>query len=105
MVVLDVIERLERLVRGMDEDALLLVTEAYRRGASWTDIAHRLGRTKQTVHRRYQAHVHGRQTEELLRADLLEAQQRARQVVRHGTDGDEVLRAAAFLRNCPRPDG
>lgn len=95
--VLDAMERMDHLARGIGDDTLLLVTEAYRRGAPWSEIARRLGRTKQTVHRHFQAKVNARPTEELLRRDLLQARQRARHIAQHGTDRQEIIRAAAFI--------
>jgi transposase-like protein len=97
-MVLDVLERLDHMMRGTNEDVVLLVSEAYRRGASWTEIARRLGRSKQTVHQRYQPWVHAKGTEELLQSDLAQAERRARYICHHGTDRDEMVRARAFLR-------
>lgn len=99
-VVLDVLESLNGMMRAMDEDVLLLVTEAYCRGASWAEIALRLGRTKQTVHQRYQARVRAKQTERLLLDDLAQAEQRARFICHHGASGEDISRARAFIRQC-----
>jgi transposase len=90
------------MMRGMNDDVLLLVSEAYRRGASWNEIALRLGRSKQTVYQRFQARVHAERTEELLLNDLAQAEQRARYLCHHSTDVDEINRARAFLRQSPR---
>ncbi|WP_327007525.1 hypothetical protein OHA72_09795 [Dactylosporangium sp. NBC_01737] len=48
--------------------------------------------------------VHGAPDPGGVVAERLHAEQRARQVVQHGTDSDEIVRAAAFQRHRPRPD-
>ncbi|GHJ43635.1 hypothetical protein Cs7R123_09770 [Catellatospora sp. TT07R-123] len=101
--VLDVLEGLDAAMRAMEDDALLLITEAYRRGASWAQIAGRLGRSKQTVHQRYQNRVGAAQTEKLLLADLAHAHGKARRIYEHGGSPDDRARATAFLRRHPRP--
>ncbi len=97
-VVLEVLQRLDGLARALDDDVLLLVVEAHNRGASWADIASRLGRSKQTVHQRYQARVHERRTEQMLLQDLAQAQRRARHACANSPASDEAKRARAFLR-------
>ena len=106
--VLDTLEELERLLHAAQHDTLLLVTEAYYRGASWRAIAGRLHRTKQTVHQRYQARVHARRTHELLRDDLREAHRRAQEILRDRpglADRADVAESAALLCRWPLPDG
>lgn len=100
---LDVLGGLDSLLRAVEADALLLIAEAYRRGASWSQIAHRLGRSKQTVHERYQARVSARQTENTLLEDLAYAHRRARRIHELGGSPDDRARATAFLRRHPRP--
>ncbi len=97
-VVLEVLRRLDGLARALDDDVLLLVTEAHHRGASWADIAYRLDRSKQTVHQRYQSRIHERRTEQLLEHDLAQAQRRARHTCTQSPASDEAKRARAFLR-------
>lgn len=97
-VVLDVLQRLDGLARALEDDVLLLVVEAHNRGASWAEIADRLGRSKQTVHQRYQSRVHERRTEQLLLHDLAQAQRRARYACAQSPASDEAKRARAFLR-------
>ena len=97
-VVLEALWRLDTLARALEDDVLLLVVEAHSRGASWAEIAERLGRSKQTVHQRYQARVHERRTEQLLLDDLAQAQRRARYTSAQSPASDEAKRARAFLR-------
>jgi hypothetical protein len=102
-VVLDVLAGMDHAIRAINDDVLLLVAEAHSRGASWEDIAHRLGRSKQTVHQRFQAQIHTKRTRESLLADLARAEQRARHICHHSTDRDEIAIANAFLRQRAGP--
>jgi AraC-like DNA-binding protein len=95
---LDALEQLHGLARAADDDLLLLVTEAHDRGASWADIARRLGRSKQTVHQRFQTRVHERRTTLLLLEDLAQAERHARFTSTHATAVEDAARARAFLR-------
>lgn len=97
-VVLDALESLDEMIRSLHDDVLVLVAEAHFRGASWSEIAHRLGRSKQTIHERYYRHMHSRRTHDLLRRDLAEARRRARTVQLHTDDPGEVGAVAGFLR-------
>jgi hypothetical protein len=98
VIVLDVLEGLDGIMRALDDDALMLVTEAYRRGASWADIAARLGRAKQTIHERYQARVRAERTEQLLLADVAQAVHLAVHTREHGTSPEAIAQATALLR-------
>ncbi|WP_034592689.1 helix-turn-helix domain-containing protein [Hamadaea tsunoensis] len=100
---LDVLGGLDSLLRAVESDSLLLIAEAYRRGASWAQIAGRLGRSKQTVHERYQAKVSAPQTENTLLDDLAYAHHRARHIHELGGSPDDRARATAFLHRHPRP--
>jgi predicted ATPase len=102
-VVLDAIADTGQVLRAVETETLVLVTEAYFRGASWAEIARRLDRTKQSVHQRYQSRVHSRRTQELLLDDLTDAFRRARQLSRREpvdaeVVGAEVVVSRALLR-------
>lgn len=95
-VVLGVLEHLDRLMRSLEEDVVALVAEAYFRGASWSDIAHRLGRAKQTVHQRYQPQVHAEKTHKLLRRDLVEGYRHALELRMRD---DNASKLVSFVHN------
>lgn len=99
MVVLDAILTTRQVMAGLEKDELSLVSEAYFRGASWSDIALRLDRTKQSVHQRYQSRIHSRQTRELLAADAEAALRNAVELCRGDADEEGVAEARAFLRD------
>lgn len=98
LVVLHALHLTDRLLRIMEQDVLVLVTEAHHRGASWSDIAARLYRTKQSVHQRYQRLVYASRTRAALRDDCVEAARRAQVLCRQG-DPEEVRESTAFLRD------
>lgn len=85
-------------MRAVETETLVLVTEAYFRGASWADIGRRLDRTRQSVHQRYQARVHAPRTRELLVRDFTEVLGRARELSRRGSANEEAVESRAFLR-------
>ncbi|MGK5496962.1 hypothetical protein [Streptomyces sp. URMC 125] len=96
-VVLDVLGNVDRIRRTLDNDVLMLVAEAHQHGASWTEIANRLHRTKQTVHQQYQHRLYACRTRELLRRDHQEAVRQAQLLCRQG-DPEEMVESRAFLR-------
>lgn len=85
-------------MKAVETETLVLVTEAYFRGASWADIGRRLDRTRQSVHQRYQARVHAPRTRELLVRDFTDALGRARELSRRGPVNEEAVESWAFLR-------
>jgi hypothetical protein len=101
-LVLEAIADTGKLLRAIETETLVLVTEAYYRGASWADIARRLDRTKQSVHQRYQSRVHSRRTQELLLDDLTDALRRAHQLSRRDPVGAEAAVSRALLREWAR---
>jgi len=96
--VLEALQALAAAVDGMDQDLLVLVTEAHHRGASWAQIALRLGRAKQSVHQRYQRRMYSARTRELLEHDYAGAVRLARELCERGTDAERAV-AVAFLRD------
>lgn len=98
LVVLDALHALAEAIDLMDQDLLALVAEAHHRGASWSQIARRLGRSKQSVHQRYQRRMHSTRTRELLRRDYVSAFEQARELCQRGKELEKV-EAAAFLRD------
>jgi transposase-like protein len=98
-VVLDTLTGVHQVAEAAETDLLVLVAEAYRRGASWADIARRLGRTKQSVHQRYQAQIHARRTRDLLATDLAEALAHARQRCCRDPADRDAVESRAFLRD------
>lgn len=108
-VVLETLERSQQLIRALENDILALVTEAHFRGSSWSEIARRLGRSKQCVHARYQSRMHANATHEALRQDLARAWRQARAMQLQGGANDEVDMLVAFLRErtprTPKPGG
>ncbi|WP_101258760.1 hypothetical protein [Streptomyces barkulensis] len=103
-IVLNTLRSVDQLRRSMDDDVLVLVAEAHRRGASWAEIAGWLYRTKQTVHRQYQRRMYSCRTRELLHCDYLEATRRARVLCRQGCP-EEVAESRAFLWTFRQPAG
>lgn len=96
--VLEALQALAVAVDGMDQDLLVLVTEAHHRGASWAQIALRLGRAKQSVHQRYQRRMYSARTRELLERDYAGAVRWARELCQRGAEPERAV-AAAFLRD------
>jgi hypothetical protein len=97
-VVLDAISDTGQVMRAVETEILVLVTEAYFRGASWAEIARQLDRTKQSVHQRFQSRVHAPRTQELLDGDLSDALGRARQLSRRDPVDEQVTESRALLR-------
>jgi Myb-like DNA-binding protein len=97
-VVLEAIAETGQVMRAVETDTLVLVTEAYLRGASWAEIARQLDRTKQSVHQRYQSRVHAPRTRELLRGDVSDALGRARLLSMRDSTDEEVAESRALLR-------
>jgi hypothetical protein len=98
MVVLDAIADVGKVMTAAETDVLVLIAEAYSRGASWAEIARRLDRTKQSVHQRYHGRIHAPRTRELLTGDLTDALGRARQLGPGDPADEEVAESRAFLR-------
>jgi hypothetical protein len=103
--VLETLHELDQLVRRIEAEVLLLVTEAHYRGATWGEIARRLDRTKQSVHQRYQRQVHARRTHEMLRADLGRADRWASELTRRRLSQVETRELWSFLRERGRWTG
>lgn len=99
VVVLDAILTTREVMAGLEKDELSLVSEAYFRGASWSDIALRLDRSKQSVHQRYQSRIHSRQTRDLLAADAQAALRNAVELCRSDSGEEGTAEARAFLRD------
>ena len=97
-VVLEAIADTGQVMRAVETEILVLVTEAYFRGASWAEIARPLDRTKQSVHQRYQSRVHAPRTQELLVDDLSDALGRARQLSVRDPVDEQVAESRALLR-------
>lgn len=96
--VLETLEEMDQLIRQIEIEMLLLVTEAHYRGNTWSKIAARLNRSKQSVHQRYQRQVYARRTHEALRADLACADQRAGELARCRLSPHHARELRSFLR-------
>jgi hypothetical protein len=97
--VLSALEELSCVDEALRIESLLLITEAYLRGASWADLARCLGRTKQSVHQRYQGRIHAPRTREYLLEDLRQVERWAREVTPGSVDRAAVRESVDFLRD------
>jgi Myb-like DNA-binding protein len=98
MIVLDAIADVGQVMTAAETDVLVLIAEAYFRGASWAEIARRLDRTKQSVHQRYHRRIHAPRTRELLAGDLTNALERARRLRQHDPADEVVAESHTLLR-------
>ena len=68
--VLDMLASVARADDALRTETLLLVAEAHLRGATWAAISRHTNGSRQSVHQRYQRHIHSRRLQEILSADL-----------------------------------
>jgi hypothetical protein len=88
------IEGAARYRENVEREIQLLVAEAHARGASWADIAERLGCSRQSAHERYKASIHSEPLRDQLESDVMSAMTYANDLSLSNEAGEEEAEEA-----------